>query len=436
MRFYDIIEKKRDGGELTESEIRWFVDEYTSGRAPDYQASALLMAIYLRGMTDAETAVLTDAMCRSGDTLDLSRFGALAVDKHSTGGVGDKTTLIVAPLAAALGLKVAKMSGRGLGHTGGTVDKLESIPGYRTALPADEFMAQVERIGVAVIGQSGNLVPADKKLYALRDVTATVSSIPLIASSIMSKKLAAGAGSIVLDVKVGSGAFMHTPQEAEKLARTMVEIGARCSRKVSALLTNMDLPLGRAVGNALEVREAVEMLRGETNSDAALREICVALAGQMAALALGIDHTEATNRARRALESGAALAKFREWISAQGGDCGFIDRPETLCPASRRETVTAPRAGWVHSVDAAGIGKAAMLLGAGRERKEDGIDFSAGVLLCVKNGERVEAGAPLCELLSSTVEDFSGAAETAAAAFVISDEPAPEQRLIYGIVQA
>ena len=318
MRFYDIIAKKRHGRALTDEEIDFFFKEYTGGNIPDYQMSALLMAICTMGMSAEETARLTAAIAASGDMVDLSRFGALTADKHSTGGVGDKTTLIVAPLAAALGCKVAKMSGRALGHTGDTVDKLESFPGYNVALSPEEFLDTVERIGLSVVGQSGNLAPADKKLYALRDVTATVDSLPLIASSIMGKKLAAGAHSIVLDVKFGSGSFMKTPESAKNLAEAMVDIGKKNGRAVSALVTNMDSPLGYAVGNILEVKEAIATLRGEGPGD--LTEICIALASEMAHLALGIPIETAEAMATEALESGVAYNKFKEWISAQSGE--------------------------------------------------------------------------------------------------------------------
>ena len=294
MRMYDIIRKKRDGEALSEEEIRAFVKGYAGGEIPDYQAAALIMACFIRGLSNEETVILTDAMAHSGDTLDLSRFGDITVDKHSTGGVGDKTTLIVAPVAASLGATVAKMSGRGLGHTGGTVDKLESIPGYRTALPAEDFLAQAGRVGIAVIGQTGNLTPADKKIYALRDVTATVDSIPLIVSSIMSKKIAAGSRSIVLDVKVGSGAFMKTVEDAERLATKMVEIGKLSGRRIAAVLTDMDVPLGQDVGNAMEVAEAVRVLRNEVHGD--LRDVSEVLAAHMVRLSLGLPYEEALEK--------------------------------------------------------------------------------------------------------------------------------------------
>lgn len=334
MRMYDIITKKKHGEELSDEEINEFVRAYTAGEIPDYQVSALLMAIYFKGMTDRETTTLTMAMSTSGDTLDLSPFGTLTVDKHSTGGVGDKTTLIVAPIAASCGCKVAKMSGRGLGHTGGTVDKLESFPGYNTSLPADKFFEQVEKTGISVIGQSGNFAPADKLLYALRDVTATVDSVPLITSSIMSKKLAAGSHSIVLDVKCGSGGFMKTPEDAEILAEGMVRIGKRCGRNIAALITNMDTPLGTAIGNSLEVIEAIEVLRGKGPDD--LRAVCIELACAMVKLALGKTDEEAKEAVLNAISSGAALNTLKVWISAQGGDASFVDNTEKF----RKSTIT------------------------------------------------------------------------------------------------
>ena len=433
MRMYDIIYKKRKGGELTAEEIRFFIDGCVSGEIPDYQASALAMAICFSGMTEEETATLTDAMAKSGDTVDLSRVGTLTADKHSTGGVGDKTSLIVAPLAASLGAVVTKMSGRGLGHTGGTVDKLESIPGYRTSLSADEFIAQAERVGVVVVGQSGNMTPADKKLYALRDVTATVDCIPLIVSSIMSKKLAAGSHSIVLDVKVGSGAFMKTPEEAEELACEMVKIGKRCGRNVAALLTDMDTPLGRAVGNALEIKEAISVLRGETRGP--LREICVALASNMASLALGIPIEEAVSRAEASLDGGKAFAKMKEWVAAQGGDVAYIEDPSLFPREPIIHDVVSEKSGFVTAVDALKIGMASVLLGAGRASKEDAIDFGAGVVLCKTAGEYVAAGEPLCTLHTARENALAQAEADVREAFTLSDTPPEKKPLIYKTVR-
>ena len=433
MRMYDVIYKKRKGGELTEEEIRSFISGYVAGEIPDYQASALLMAICFSGMNEAETAILTDAVANSGDTVDLSRFGTLTADKHSTGGVGDKTSLIVAPLAASLGAVVTKMSGRGLGHTGGTVDKLESIPGYRTALSAEEFIAQAERVGIVVVGQSGNMTPADKKLYALRDVTATVDCIPLMVSSIMGKKLAAGSHSIVLDVKVGSGAFMKTPEDAEELAREMVKIGKRCGRNVAALLTDMDTPLGCAVGNALEIKEAVSVLRGETRGP--LREICVALAANMVSLALELPIDEALSRAEASLDSGAAFAKMKEWIAAQGGDVAYIEDTSRFPQAPGVFNVVSDRAGFVTAIDALKIGLASVLLGAGRASKDEEIDHSAGVVLRKTVGDSVAAGETLCTLYTAREDALRQATEDVRAAFSIADTRPEKRPLIYKTVR-
>ena len=404
MRVYDLIQKKKNGEELTPAELDFLVQGYTNGAIPDYQMSAFAMAVYFQSMTAAETAALTDAMARSGDTVDLSCFGDLSVDKHSTGGVGDKTTLIVAPIVASLGCKVAKMSGRGLGHTGGTVDKLEAIPGYKTTLTGEEFLTQVSEIGVAVIGQSGNLAPADKKLYALRDVTATVDSIPLIASSIMSKKLAAGSHSIVLDVKFGSGAFMKTEEDAAALARAMVDIGTECGRNVSAVLTNMDIPLGCGIGNALEVEEAMEVLRGEGPED--LRTVSVVLASHMVSLALGITADEARVRVEDTLDNGRAWNTFRRWITAQGGDGAVCDDPSVMKRSSIIREVRAPRDGYITHVNTEKIGEAAVVLGAGRTRKEDDIDPAAGLRILKKTGDFVQAGDVLAYLHTESEKSF------------------------------
>lgn len=433
MRMYDILHKKRDGLPLSDAEIAWFVEGYTAGNIPDYQASALLMAIFLRGMTEAETAALTMAMARSGDTVDLSAFGDRSVDKHSTGGVGDKTTLIVAPVIAALGGKVTKMSGRGLGHTGGTVDKLEAIPGYRTTLSPAAFLRQAEDIGVAVIGQSGNLAPADKKLYALRDVTATVDSIPLITASIMSKKLAAGSRNIVLDVKVGSGAFMKTAEDARALASEMVKIGKACGRNTAALITDMDTPLGNAVGNILEVKEAIAVLRGE--SGGALRAVCEALATEMLVLFSGMTPENAEERVRRAIDSGAAFAKLREWIRAQGGDVRCIDDPARFACAPYSMEVKSTADGFVTAMNAEEIGAVASALGAGRTVKTDTIDPTAGILLSKKTGDRVTVGETLCTLYTGKRETLRDAAARYVSAITVGDAPPEEKPLIYDIVR-
>lgn len=432
MTVYDIIRKKRDGGELTDAEIQFFVEGYTKGEIADYQASALCMAIFFRGMTAKETASLTLAMAASGDTVDLSRFGTLSADKHSTGGVGDKTSLIVAPLAAAMGGKITKMSGRGLGHTGGTVDKLESIPGYQTTLTPEAFTAQVERVGVAVIGQSGNLAPADKLLYALRDVTATVDSLPLITSSIMSKKLAAGSHNIVLDVKVGSGAFMKTKEDAKALAKAMVDIGNRCGRRVSALITSMDAPLGNAVGNALEVKEAVEVLGGKKGD---LREVCLALAAEMASLFLEIPVDEAMALAIDTLDSGKAYEKMKEWIAAQGGDTRYLDDPALFPKAPFERDIAAPADGFITAMNAEEIGMVGVLLGAGRQKKTDAIDFSAGLILHKKTGDAVKAGEVLCTLYTSREEMLSVAEQRFLSALSFGDTQPLKLPLISEVVR-
>ncbi|NLM85033.1 MAG: pyrimidine-nucleoside phosphorylase [Clostridiales bacterium] len=433
MRMYDIIQKKRDGLELTDAEIEFAVEGYVRGGVPDYQMSALLMAVYFRGMTPREIKTLTLTMMRSGETVDLSAFGDLTVDKHSTGGVGDKTTLIVAPIVACLGGVVAKMSGRGLGHTGGTVDKLEAIPGFRTEMDRGDFLRQVREIGVAVVGQSGHLAPADKKIYALRDVTATVESIPLIASSIMSKKLASGAKNIVLDVKVGSGAFMKTREDAERLARAMVGIGTLSSRRVTAVLTNMDIPLGRAVGNSLEVLEAVDVLAGRGPAD--LVEVCSELAARMLCLARGWAYEESIEKVRDALASGAALEKFRGWIARQGGDASFIESPEKLGTAPVTWELKAEEGGYISSMDAERIGKAAAVLGAGREKAGDPIDYTAGIVLLGKTGDEVREGGTLATLYTSKKEKIPEAAVFLRDAIRISPQKPAPQPLIFGVVE-
>ena len=432
MRAYDIIHRKRMGAELTEEEIRFLIQGFTADEVADYQMAAFAMAVCLNGMTPAETAILTDAMMHSGDTVDLSCFGALSVDKHSTGGVGDKTSLIVAPIVSALGGKMAKMSGRGLGHTGGTVDKLESIPGFQTELSADAFMAQVAEVGVAVIGQSGDLAPADKKLYALRDVTATVDSVPLIASSIMSKKLAAGSRSIVLDVKVGSGAFMKTQEDGEALARLMVDIATACGRQAAALVTNMDIPLGSAVGNAIEVMEAVEILQG--GGDRRLRTLCEALAAEMLCLCQGWSPEEAAARVTEAVDSGAAFEQLCRWITAQGGDAAYL-RDVSRFPTAPAYEVCAPADGYITAMNAERIGMVGVSLGAGRARKEDAIDFAAGIRLLKKTGDAVVAGEPIAILYTNRASAVEGATAAYLDAVTISDTAPEAQELIYTIVR-
>ena len=431
---YDVIAKKRDGRVLSDAEIRAVIDGYTAGRIPDYQVSAWLMAIYLRGMNEAETASLTDAMLHSGDIVDLSAFGHLSADKHSTGGVGDKTTFIVAPLAAVLGCKTAKMSGRGLGHTGGTIDKLEAIPGYRVSLSEEEFRTQVRRIGVSVIGATGDIAPADKLLYALRDVTATVDSLPLIASSIMSKKLAAGTSSIVLDVTVGSGAFMKTTSDARALAQAMVDIGVRAGKNITAVLTDMDQPLGRTIGNALELEEVISFLQGDDNGLDDLREVSLTLAAHMAANVHGITPDEAYRQAYDAWKSGAAYEKFMEWITAQGGDPAWITDAAARQTAPVSETVCCAVDGYLAYADAEMIGLAAMQLGAGRQTKDDRIDMLAGIRMCRKVGEPVRRGEPLAVLYTSDPTRLSAAGERFLSALRISQEKPDAHPHILGVV--
>ena len=428
MHAVDLIAKKKSGMALTEEEIRFLIGGYTDGTIPDYQMSAWAMAVCFQGMTPEETAILTDAMMRSGDTVDLSCFGDLSVDKHSTGGVGDKTSLIIAPIVASLGGKMAKMSGRGLGHTGGTVDKLESIPGFQTTLSAEVFRRQVIDVGVAVIGQSGNLTPADKKLYSLRDVTATVDSIPLIASSIMSKKLAAGAKSLVLDVKCGSGAFMKTREDGLALARAMVEIGKACGRNTAALLTNMDIPLGDCIGNALEVREAAEVLQGKTGD---LRDICVALSAQLLKLCFGWSEQEAVEKVEHALQSGLAMETRNRWIEAQGGDPDL----EKLPVAAVQVPVLASCSGYITAMDAAEVGIASSLLGAGRMKKDDPIDYAAGIVLNKKTGDYVETGEPLAWLHTSKEALLPAAQSRLEAALQWGETPPVREALIFDVVK-
>ncbi|MCY7618175.1 MULTISPECIES: pyrimidine-nucleoside phosphorylase [Bacillus] len=397
MRMVDIIAKKRDGKELSSEEISFFVKEYTDGTIPDYQASALAMAIFFQDMTDQERADLTLAMANSGDTIDLSAIEGIKVDKHSTGGVGDTTTLVLAPLVAALDVPVAKMSGRGLGHTGGTVDKLEAVKGFHVEITKDEFIELVNRHKVAVIGQSGNLTPADKKLYALRDVTGTVNSIPLIASSIMSKKIAAGADAIVLDVKTGAGAFMKTPEDSEKLAKAMVRIGNNVGRQTMAVISDMSQPLGLAIGNSLEVKEAIDTLRGEGPED--LNELVLTLGSQMVVLAKKAETLdEAREKLIEVMKNGKALEKFKEFLENQGGDGSIVDQPEKLPQAPYQIEVPAKESGVVAEIVADEIGVAAMILGAGRATKEDEIDLSVGIMLNKKVGDRVEKGDSLVTL--------------------------------------
>ncbi len=421
-RVVELIAQKRQGGALSETDIRALLAAYTRGDVPDYQMSALAMAIFFKGMTPEELAPWTDAMLHSGEVIDLSHVPGRKVDKHSTGGVGDKISLPLAPLVAACGIKVPMISGRGLGHTGGTLDKLESIPGFRTGLSVTDFIDQVARLGVALIGQTGEVCPADKKLYALRDVTATVESIPLIASSIMSKKLAEGIDALVLDVKVGSGAFMRTEAQARRLAETMVGIGAQVGKKTIALLTDMNQPLGRMVGNALEVRESIDILAGGGPAD--VRALTLALAEAMLSLG-GVDPA----RAEAALDDGSALARFAEIIEAQGGDPTVCQRPESLPTAPNRTPFLAARSGYISAIETTRVGLAAMSLGAGRATKEDSIDPRVGLEIDARLGDAVKAGEPLLWLHHDD-RGVDAARAHLTAAYQIGDTPAPSRPLI------
>lgn len=427
-----IITKKRDGGSLSEAEIRYLTEGCVSGEIPDYQMAAFLMAVYFRGLNREEIFALTKAMRDSGDVADLSQVAGFKVDKHSTGGVGDKTTLIVAPIASACGVPVAKMSGRGLGFTGGTVDKLESVPGFRTALTRDEFVNQVNRTGIAVIGQSETIALADKKLYALRDVTATVENMGLIASSIMSKKLASGSDGILLDVKWGRGAFMKTVEDARELAELMVDIGRSAGRKTMAMITDMNQPLGRAVGNSLEVREAIDVLRGEGPAD--IYELSLRLASEMISMSLNISPEEAEARARAAVDEGRALGKFREFVEAQGGDGGIIENPLLMGEARFSESIRAGDNGYIEEIDALKIGMASQHTGAGREKKEDVIDKCAGILLTRKRGDEVKTGDELCRVFAGTQEKLEQASAICREAFEIGENKPSGRELIEEII--
>ncbi|KJD47325.1 pyrimidine-nucleoside phosphorylase [Paenibacillus terrae] len=431
MRMVDLIEKKRDGKELTTEEINFIIQGYTQGEIPDYQVSALAMSIFFKDMTERERADLTMAMVHSGDTIDLSAIEGVKVDKHSTGGVGDTTTLVLAPLVAALDIPVAKMSGRGLGHTGGTIDKLEAIAGFHVEISKDEFVDLVNRSKIAVIGQSGNLTPADKKLYALRDVTATVNSIPLIASSIMSKKIAAGSDAIVLDVKTGAGAFMKTVDDAKQLAHAMVSIGNNVGRKTMAVISDMSQPLGLAIGNSLEVKEAIDTLRGQGPKD--LEELCMALGSQMVFLAGKADSLEdAEEKLQEVIRNGKALEKFKEFIANQGGDASVVDHPERLPQAQYLIEVPAKQDGVVAEIVADEIGTAAMLLGAGRATKESEIDLAVGLMLNKKVGDAVKVGDSLVTIHANR-EDVAQVLEKIYANIHIADH-AEAPVLIYGTV--
>lgn len=433
MRMVDIIIKKREGNELSEEEIRFFVKGFTDGTIPDYQASALAMAIVFRGMNKKEIGILTDAMMHSGDTVDLSCIPGVKVDKHSTGGVGDKTSLAVGPIVAACGVKVAKMSGRGLGHTGGTLDKLESIPGLSISVSGEDFIKQVKDIGIAIIGQTGSLVPADKKLYALRDVTGTVESIPLIASSIMSKKLASGSDAILLDVKFGSGAFMKTLEDARKLARTMVDIGDELHRDTRACITDMSQPLGNAIGNNLEVIEAIETLKGKGPKD--FNALCLDGAAIMLIQA-GIVKTkeEGEKLAQEKIDNGEAFEKLCQMVEAQGGDVSYIRHPEKFEVSKHIVPVIASKSGYIKEINALEIGEASMHLGAGRATKDDIIDPKAGIILNLKVGDFVKAGDVLCTI-HTDIDDYASIIEDIKESYKLSDTPIERKPIVYEIIE-
>lgn len=433
MRMYDIIQKKRDGGVLSDAEIHWVIDGYVQGEIPDYQVAALCMAIYFKGMNLEETTALTFAVRDSGDKLDFSGIKGLRVDKHSTGGVGDKTSLVVTPIVASLGVKVAKMSGRGLGHTGGTIDKLEAIPGFRTDLPIDEFKKIVNEIGIAIVGQSAELAPADKLLYALRDVTATVDSLPLIVSSIMGKKLAADDDCIVLDVKTGSGSFMKTPEASRKLAEWMVEIGKRAGKRMRALITDMDRPLGYAIGNSLEVVEAIETLQGKGPED--LTALCVALAAHILCLAEKGSYQECENMVKQAIADGSGLKMFADMVAAQGGNKEWILYPEKFGKAKYSYEVKALSDGYIVGVDTESYGVASLLLGAGRNTKEDVIDPTAGIKLCKKTGDFVKKGEVLAILYSSKQSGFAASEERLLQATKLGKNAIEKAPLILDVVE-
>jgi pyrimidine-nucleoside phosphorylase len=433
MRMIDLINKKKHGNILTNEEINFVVKGYTIGEIPDYQMSAFLMAVYFKGMNKQEIADLTIAYVNSGERVDLSKIEGIKVDKHSSGGVGDKLSLVIIPLCAAVGIPVAKMSGRGLGHTGGTIDKLEAIEGFRTELSREDFITNVNKYKMAIVGQSPNLTPADKKIYALRDVTATVDSIPLIASSIMSKKIASGADCIVLDVKVGSGAFMKTVAEARELAETMVEIGKSVGKKTIAVITDMNQPLGHEVGNANEIREVIEILKGKGSEDETV--IALTIASYMGVLGgIFTDFEKAYSELETVISSGKALEKLKEFVRIQGGNPEVINSPEKLPQAKYHLEIKSQNSGYISSIQAESIGNSAMLLGAGRKKKDDRIDFSAGISILKKVGEKVEAGETVC-VLHTNFEDFKEAEEIAFGAFEISKVRPEAIKYIYEVVQ-
>lgn len=427
----DIISKKCKKKELSAGELEFFIKGVSDGSLPDYQISALLMAIFLNGMTERETSDLTLLMANSGDVLDLSSFGEITVDKHSTGGVGDKTTLVCGPVAAAMGCKVAKMSGRGLGFTGGTVDKLESINGYKTALSVEEFLQNTEKIGLCLVGQSGDFAPADKRLYALRDVTATVESIPLIASSIMSKKIAAGARNILLDVKYGSGAFMKTPEDAEKLARAMVKIGNSLGRNTAAVITDMDTPLGNNIGNALEVKEACEILKGK--GDKRLCSLCLSLSAYMYSLTFKTSYESALELAKETISCGKAFEKLLQAVSAQGGDIKLLTGERAFDEPQAEFLLKAERSGYISEIDSEIVGKSALLSGAGRKKKDDTIDPTAGIVLNKHYGDYVEKGEPLARVYGKK-EKAEEASRLLSSAYKITDNKPKAKEIIYKII--
>ena len=432
MRMYDLIKNKRDGKILSKEEIDFFIKGYVAGEIPDYQVSALLMAIYYKGMTVEETTNLTLAITNSGKTLSFEGIDGIRVDKHSTGGVGDKTSLVVAPIVASLGVKVAKMSGRGLGHTGGTIDKLESIPGYRTTIPLEEFKNIVNEVGLSIIGQTEELAPADKKLYALRDVTATVDSMPLIASSIMGKKLAADDDCIVLDVKTGSGSFMKTLEESKALASLMVEIGKNAGKKIMAVISDMSSPLGNAIGNSLEVVEAIETLKGSGPKD--LTEICLVLASNILYLAGKGSIKECEEMCKQAISSGKALETFYKSVKLHGGNADLILSPEKFEKAKYSKQVLATKSGYITEINAEGYGLASLLLGAGRNTKEDDIDYLAGIIINKKLGDYVEKGESLAVLYSSCEDLFDGSVSKYIESTKISDKKPDFEPLIHGVI--
>ena len=432
IRMYDLIQKKKEGAALTVAEINFMIEGFTKGEIPNEQMSAFAMAVYFKGMNTEETAALTMAMANSGDTVDLTSVDGFKMDKHSTGGVGDKTTFVVMSIVASLGVKVAKMSGRGLGHTGGTLDKIEAIPGVRIEFESDEFLNIVREVGACLAGQSADLAPADKKIYALRDVTATVDNVSMIAASVMSKKIASGADGIVLDVKTGSGAFMKSFEDSLKLAKAMVDIGDNCGRKMAALITDMNVPTGYAIGNALEVIEAVDVLKGRGPAD--LRDICVELSANMLHLATGDDIQDCRERVRGQLKNGEAFEKFVEIISAQNGDIKYLHDTTLFKKASITHEVIAPASGYISSMNAEGCGLASCMLGAGRLTVDDEIDYSAGIVLKFKTGDHVKKGDVLATFHTNNEASISSAEEVFLKGFKFTTEPAIIPPLIYARV--